>query len=127
MRTARSGTGRRGIPPETTTAVGYDHGQPPVPLVPRDFYPFYLTEHSRSGTRRLHFAGTLLVLLTLAYSLATGRWGFLALLPVFGYGFAWVAHFAVERNRPATFQYPLYSLAGDFRMFADMARGRVPF
>ena len=63
----------------------------------RDFYPFYLTEHRRSGTRRLHFAGTLLVLLTLAYSLATRRWGFLALLP------------------------------GDFRMFADMARGRVPF
>jgi hypothetical protein len=92
-----------------------------------DFYPFYLTEHSRSGTRRLHFAGTLLVLLTLGYALATRRWGFLALLPVFGYGFAWVAHFAVERNRPATFQYPLYSLAGDFRMFADMARGRVPF
>jgi hypothetical protein len=93
----------------------------------RDFYPFYLTEHSRSGTRRLHFAGTLLVLLTLVCSLATRRWGLLALLPVFGYGFAWVAHFAVERNRPATFQYPLYSLAGDFRMFADMARGRVPF
>jgi hypothetical protein len=93
----------------------------------RDFYPFYLSEHSRSGTRRLHFAGTLLVLLTLAYTLATRRWGFLALLPVFGYGFAWVTHFAVERNRPATFQYPLYSLAGDFRMFADMARGRVRF
>lgn len=93
----------------------------------RDFYPFYLTEHSRSGTRRLHFAGTLLVLLTLGYALATRRWGLLALLPVFGYGFAWVAHFAVERNRPATFQYPLYSLAGDFRMFVDMARGRVPF
>jgi hypothetical protein len=69
----------------------------------RDFYPFYLSEHSRSGTRRLHFAGTLLVLLTLAYALATRRWGFLALLPVFGYGFAWVAHFAVERNRPARF------------------------
>jgi hypothetical protein len=93
----------------------------------RDFYPFYLTEHSRSGTRRLHFAGTLLVLLTLACALATRRWGLLALLPVFGYGFAWVAHFAVERNRPATFQYPLYSLAGDFHMFADMVRGRVPF
>jgi len=93
----------------------------------RDFYPFYLTEHSRSGTRRLHFAGTLLVLLTLAYALATRRWGFLALVPLFGYGFAWFGHFAVERNRPATFQYPFYSLAGDFRMFADMIRGRVPF
>ncbi len=43
------------------------------------------------------------------------------------YGFAWFGHFAVERNRPATFQYPFYSLAGDFRMFADMIRGRVPF
>jgi hypothetical protein len=93
----------------------------------RDFYPFYLTEHSRSGTRRLHFTGTLLVLLTLAYALATRRWGFLALVPLFGYGFAWFGHFAVERNHPATFQYPFYSLAGDFRMFADMIRGRVPF
>ena len=93
----------------------------------RDFYPFYLTEHSRSGTRRLHFAGTLLVLLALAYAFVTRRWGFLALVPLFGYGFAWFGHFAVERNRPATFQYPFYSLAGDFRMFADMIRGRVPF
>jgi hypothetical protein len=93
----------------------------------REFYPFYLSEHSKSGTRRLHFAGTLLVLLTLGYVLVAQQWRVLALLPVFGYGFAWVAHFAVERNRPATFQYPLYSLAGDFRMFADMLRGRVAF
>ena len=49
------------------------------------------------------------------------------LVPLFGYGFAWFGHFAVERNRPATFQYPIYSLAGDFRMFADMIRGRVSF
>ena len=93
----------------------------------RDFYPFNLGEHSRSGTRRLHFAGTLLVLLTLAYALGSGRWRVLWLVPVFGYGLAWVAHFAVERNRPATFRYPLYSLAGDFRMFTDMLRGRVPW
>ena len=92
-----------------------------------DFYPFYLTEHSRSGTRRLHFAGTLLVLLTLMLALASGRWALLWLVPLFGYGFAWAGHFFVERNRPATFQYPLYSLAGDFRMFADMLRGRVSF
>ena len=93
----------------------------------RDFYPFYLTEHSRSGTRRLHFAGTSLVLLTLIYALTTRWWALLWLMPLFGYGFAWVGHFFVERNRPATFQYPLYSLAGDFRMFADMLRGRVGF
>ena len=93
----------------------------------RDFYPFYLTEHSKRGTRRLHFVGTLLVLLTLVSGIATGRWRLLLLMPVFGYTFAWVGHFFVERNRPATFQYPLYSLAGDFRMFADMLRGRVSF
>src|SRR2546422_869470 len=74
-----------------------------------------------------HFAGTLLVLLTLGGVLATQRWVFLWLLPVFGYGFAWLGHFAVGRNRPATFRHPLYSLIGDFRMFADMLRGRVPF
>jgi len=93
----------------------------------RDFYPFYLAEHSRSGTRRLHFLGTVLVLITLASALGSGRWALLWLLPLFGYGFAWAGHFFVERNRPATFQYPLYSLAGDFRMFADMLRGRVSF
>ena len=93
----------------------------------RQFYPFYLTEHSRSGTRRLHFAGTLLVLLTLMYAFAAQRWAILLLLPVFGYGFAWVAHFFVERNRPATFTYPFYRLVGDFRRVVDMARGRVPF
>ena len=93
----------------------------------RDFYPFYLTEHRRSGTRRLHFAGTCLVLLTLVVAVGSGRWRLLLLMPVFGYSLAWVGHFFVERNRPATFQYPLYSLAGDFRMFADMLRGRVGF
>jgi hypothetical protein len=92
-----------------------------------EFYPFYLSEHSRSGTRRLHFAGTLLVVLTLLYALTTARWTALLLLPVFGYGFAWAGHAFVERNRPATFTYPLYSLVGDFRMFADMLRGRVSF
>jgi hypothetical protein len=93
----------------------------------REFYPFYLTEHSRSGTRRLHFAGTSLVLLSFVYAVVTRRWGLLALVPLFGYGFAWAGHFAVEKNRPATFQHPLYSLAGDFWMFADMVRGRVSF
>ena len=55
---------------------------------------------------------------------AAQRWAMLLLLPVFGYGFAWVAHFFVERNRPATFTCPFYSLVGDFRMFVDMTRGR---
>ena len=93
----------------------------------RDFYPDYLAEHRNPVSRRLHFIGTLLVLATLVYAAVTGRWAWLAAAPVFGYAFAWVGHFAFERNRPATFRHPLYSLAGDFVMFRDMLTGRVPF
>lgn len=93
----------------------------------RDFYPYYLAEHSNRTCRRLHFAGTSLVIGTLAWVLATGTWAGLLLLPLVGYGFAWVGHFAFEKNKPATFQYPGYSLAGDFLMFRDMLTGRIPF
>ena len=91
----------------------------------RDFYPFYLSEHVNAASRRLHVVGTGLVLLTLAASLVSGRFGWLLLLPVVGYGPAWIGHFFYEKNRPATFTYPLYSLVGDFRMFADVVSGRI--
>lgn len=93
----------------------------------RDFYPYYLSEHSDPTCRRLHFVGTGLVIGTLAWVLATGTWKGLLLLPVLGYGFAWIGHFAFEKNRPATFRHPLYSLMGDFVMFRDMLTGRIRF
>src|SRR3712207_274017 len=92
----------------------------------RDFYPDYLAEHRHPVSRRLHFTGTALVLVTLGFAAVTGRWALLAAAPVFGYGLAWLGHFVFERNRPATFRHPLYSLAGDFVMFRDMLTGRVP-
>ena len=92
-----------------------------------DFYPYYLAEHSKRSTRRLHFFGTLLVLVTVAYCVVTQRWMLLLLAPVFGYGLAWIGHFVFEKNRPATFKHPLYSLAGDFVMFRDVLLGRIPF
>jgi hypothetical protein len=93
----------------------------------REFYPAYLAEHKKRSTRRLHFVGTLLVLivLTLALWRREARW--LLLAPLFGYGLAWIGHFVFERNRPATFHHPLYSLAGDFVMFKDMLLGRLPW
>jgi hypothetical protein len=91
------------------------------------FYPFYLSEHRDPTCRRLHFAGTFLVLLILLSIVGTRAWSYLWLLPVVGYGFAWVGHFFFEKNRPATFQYPLYSLMGDFRMFYEILAGRLTF
>jgi len=91
----------------------------------RQFWPFYLKEHSRPSTRALHYAGTSLVVAIAIMALASGRWWLLLALPVAGYGFAWVAHFAVEKNRPATFTYPLWSLAADFRMWWLWLTGRI--
>jgi hypothetical protein len=90
-----------------------------------EFWPYYVGEHSKPGTRALHFVGSTLVLGVLAYVLWSGRAWFLLLAPVFGYGFAWVSHFAVEKNRPATFKYPLWSLMGDWKMWGLMLAGRM--
>ena len=92
-----------------------------------DFYPHYLVEHRDRRSRRLHVVGTALVLLTLLAALATSQLRLLFLMPVFGYGFAWIGHFVFERNRPATFRHPLYSLLGDLALFRDVLLGRIPF
>jgi hypothetical protein len=93
----------------------------------REFYPFYLSAHQNRTSRRLHFAGTALILVVLIAGVVTRRWLLLALIPAVGYGFAWIGHFLFEKNRPATFRHPLYSLRGDFTMFADILRGKIPF
>lgn len=89
------------------------------------FYPHYLKEHADYKNRRLHFIGTLLLILFLVAGIITGKWLFFALIPFTGYGFAWVGHFFIEKNRPATFTYPFYSLAGDFVMFWDILTGQI--
>jgi hypothetical protein len=88
-----------------------------------DFWPYYLAEHSKPLTRGLHYAGTTLVFVLLAAAIATQIWWLLLLMPVAGYGFAWVAHFTVEHNRPATFTYPFWSLYSDFRMYFTWLAG----
>ncbi|MBN8922476.1 MAG: hypothetical protein BGP10_11770 [Rhodanobacter sp. 68-29] len=93
----------------------------------RAFYPHYLGEHRQRLCRRWHFIGSSLVLLILALAVAGRHWAWLWLLPVAGYGCAWIGHFVYEKNRPATFRHPLYSLMGDWVMYAQMLRGKLSF
>ncbi len=90
-----------------------------------DFWPFYLREHAKPRTRALHYMGTTLVVLIALAAVATGNWWLLIAMPIAGYGFAWASHAAVERNRPATFTYPLWSLAADFKMWWFWLSGRL--
>ena len=82
-----------------------------------EFWPFYLREHSKPQTRALHYVGTSLVVVIALFAVVTGRWWWLLAMPVAGYFFAWVGHFGVEKNRPATFKYPLWSLGADWKMW----------
>lgn len=92
-----------------------------------EFYPYYLQEHSNDTCRRLHYVGSLLVLAIIAYALISQQLLWLFAVPLAGYGFAWVGHFVFEKNKPATFKYPLYSLMGDWVMLKDAFTGRIRF
>ena len=90
-----------------------------------EFWPFYVAEHSKPATRALHFAGTMSAFACAATLALKGKWKWLpiALLP--GYTAAWVGHFLVEKNRPATFKYPLWSFLADQKMFGLMLAGKM--
>ena len=93
----------------------------------RDFYPYYLSQHTNPTCRVLHFIGSSIVLAALVVALITSNAWWLAAMPLAGYGFAWVGHFFFEKNRPATFTYPLYSFAGDWVMYSQLLMGKIPF
>jgi len=90
-----------------------------------EFWPFYLAEHSRAATRWFHLAGTLVWLSLLAGALVSRTWWLLAVVPFAAYGLAWFSHFFVERNQPATFKYPLFSLLADHKMALFMVTGQL--
>jgi hypothetical protein len=91
----------------------------------QDFWPYYLAEHSQPATRALHAAGTIASLGLIVALSATHKWAWLPLALVVGYGAAWIGHFFIEHNRPATFQHPLWSFMGDYKMLALMLTGRL--
>lgn len=91
----------------------------------KEFYPFYLSEHSNRVCRLMHFIGTTLVLVLLGYALASENYKLLWFLPVAGYGFAWIGHFVFEKNKPASFKQPLFSFIGDWVMYAQIWTGKI--
>ncbi|HKD38876.1 MAG TPA: DUF962 domain-containing protein [Myxococcaceae bacterium] len=90
-----------------------------------DFWPYYLGEHRRAGTKALHFIGTTGALTLIILSLLLRDWPLVLAALLCGYGFAWIGHFLIEKNRPATFQYPLWSLAADWKMWGLILTGRI--
>ena len=93
----------------------------------KEFYPYYLTEHSKRGTRITHFIGTTLFILMVLYSLVTGNGWLFLMGVVLAYGWAWIGHFFIEKNKPATFQYPLWSWATDFKLYSQILGGKEGF
>ncbi len=92
-----------------------------------DFYPFYLSQHTNRTSKRLHFIGLILSSVFLLIVLITASWFYLPITLILGYGFSWIGHFFFEKNKPATFDYPLFSLLGDFTMVKDIISGQVEF
>jgi hypothetical protein len=101
--------------------------EPPDPKTFFDFWPIYLVEHSQPATRWWHFGGTTAALLVILGAFVTSQPSLVLLAPLLGYGGAWLGHLLVEKNRPATFTWPLWSLMGDLKMFGLMVRGKLWF
>lgn len=90
-----------------------------------EFYPFYLKQHSNKICRLLHVIGTTIVFALVITAIYHSNYILLLFVPIAGYGFAWVGHFFFEKNKPATFQYPLWSLKSDFKMYFEIFSGKI--
>lgn len=92
-----------------------------------EFYPYYLTEHRKKGTRITHFIGTTLFIMLAISAVITAYPWYIMYGAVLAYGWAWIGHFFIEKNRPATFQYPLWSLISDFKLYFQILSGKEGF
>ncbi|MGZ5188312.1 MAG: Mpo1-like protein [Kaistella sp.] len=93
----------------------------------KEFYPYYLSQHSKKLTRMLHFLGTLLMFAVIVFVLQSGKERFLWYLPIFGLGISALSHYIFEKNKPTSFQYPVFTLIGDFKMFFELLIGKEKF
>jgi hypothetical protein len=110
---------------ETAADMAYARTMSPRFKTFSEFYPFYLSEHANTVSRRLHFVGTSIAAALIVAAIISQKWWLLWLALMQGYMFAWVGHFFFEHNKPATFRYPLFSFMGDWRLWWDVLRRRI--
>jgi len=91
------------------------------------FYDYYLLQHRNRLCRRLHFTGTTLAIILLVWAICTKHWNLLWLVPLSGYGLAWLGHFLFEGNKPASFKNPILSFRSDIKMYLQMLMGKITF
>ena len=91
----------------------------------KDFYPYYISEHDHKYTKLMHFIGTSISIYFLIKFILSLNFLFILYALLSGYGFAWVGHFFIEKNKPATFKYPFYSLIGDYKMYLEILQGNL--
>ena len=91
----------------------------------KEFYPFYLSEHKKKLTKIFHAIGSVIVIFIILFSIYNSNYKYLYFTPIAGYGFAWISHFCIEKNKPATFKHPLYSFIGDWVMLKDIVTGKI--
>jgi hypothetical protein len=89
-----------------------------------DFYPYYIAEHDHKYTKLMHFIGTSISIYFLIKFVLSFNFLFILYALLAGYGFAWIGHFFIEKNKPATFKYPFYSLKGDYKMYLEILQGK---
>lgn len=104
-----------------------DKAQHPKYTSINEFYPIYLSEHQNTTNRALHFAGTGLMGLSFVTAMLFHLFIFFALMPIVGFGLAWLGHLFFEKNKPSTFKYLFFSIACDFLLFGDLMMGRQSF
>ena len=97
--------------------------KPPKTL--HDFWPYYVSQHLHPTNRLLHAVGTSLGIVLAAVGLITSTPSVAVLAVAVAYTFAWAGHYFHERNRPATFSYPLMSLRAALRMYRLTLLGQM--
>lgn len=93
----------------------------------KEFYPYYLSEHKKTGTRISHFIGTSLFFIFFLTAFTENNYWWILASIITAYFFAWIGHFFIERNKPATFKYPWMSLKGDFKLYFQILTGKEAF